>query len=67
MLPLSMFFLISSLSCGVFGFGAGAAPALIIARAMFFVCLIAAMATLAYAVRVQPHRLATDVNERSYY
>lgn len=46
MLRFSMFFLVCALSFGVFGFGAGAAPPWILARALFFVFFTLAMAFL---------------------
>ena len=47
MLRASMFFQMCSVSCGVFGFGGGAAPSWFVAKGLFFLFLILALALLA--------------------
>lgn len=46
MLRLSMFCLVSSMSCGVFGFGTGAAPSGMLAQAMFALLFAMGIAAL---------------------
>lgn len=67
MLPLSMFFLICALCCGVFGFGTASVPVWIAGRTLFFICLPLAIAALVYGVRMKPILLTTSDNKSGSY
>lgn len=67
MLRCSMFFLVCALGFGVFGFGAGAAPSWILARALFFVFFALAMAFLVGGTVGRPAEWRTQNRKQVAY
>jgi uncharacterized membrane protein YtjA (UPF0391 family) len=67
MLRLSMFCLVCALTCGVFGFGTGVAPAWLVARTLFFLFFILAMAFLAWGTLGAPTELASRNRKQIAY